>query len=261
MIVFTHAVPAPISPLTFRRSHNTALSAGTAFSLTCIIIPNTTGVDTDIIVESSIVGNGILDADRVSAVSQPVSVGENTFETTVTFNYLLEADAGAYNCSAYIMSSSLPNVIASDPISSSETISIGGTCIYYKLKEWYSAQVDISDTIINPLYSVALQAPTISVFPFQGISVEAGGQDTITCTATFDEGLVQRPTLVWEFPGSTADTTMGDQLENRGTTTKTLTFNDIHKSQAGVYTCRAAIDLQGLDSQNWTASLVIQVQS
>ena len=133
--MFTHAVPAPISPLTFRRSHNTALRAGTAFSLTCIITPNTAGVDTDIIVESSIVGNGISDTDRVS-VLQPVSVGENTFETTVTFNYLLEADAGAYNCSAYIMSPSLPNVIASNPISSSETISIGGTCIYYKLKEW-----------------------------------------------------------------------------------------------------------------------------
>ena len=116
--------------------------------------------------------------------------------------------------------------------------------------------------IINPLYSAALQAPTISVFPFQGISVEAGGQDTITCTATFDEGLVQRPTPVWEFPGlSTADTTMGDQLENRGTTSKTLTFNHIHISQAGVYTCRATIDLQGIDSRSWTASLVVRVQS
>ena len=127
VIIFTHAVPAPISPLTFHRSHNTALRAGTSFSLTCIITPNTTGVDTDITVESSIVGNGILDTNRVS-VSRLVSLGENTFETTVTFSHLLETDAGAYNCSAYIISPSLPNVITSDSISGSETISVGGTC-------------------------------------------------------------------------------------------------------------------------------------
>ena len=119
-------MPAPISPLTFRRSRNTTLNAGTSFSLTCIIIPNTTGVDTDIRVESSIVGNGVPDTDRVSVSPRPVSVGENTFETTVTFSHLLEADAGAYNCSAYITSPlSLPNVITSDFIADSEPINIG----------------------------------------------------------------------------------------------------------------------------------------
>jgi hypothetical protein len=102
------------------------LNAGTSFSLTCIITPNTTGVDTDITVESSIVGNGISDTGRVSVSSRPVSVGENTFETTVTFSHLLEADAGAYNCSAYIASPpSLPNVIASDSTSGLESISVG----------------------------------------------------------------------------------------------------------------------------------------
>ena len=88
-------MPAPISPLTFRHSRNTTLNAGTSFSLACIITPNTTGVDTDIIVESSIVGNGISDSDRVSVSPWPASVGGNTFETTVTFSYLLEADTGA----------------------------------------------------------------------------------------------------------------------------------------------------------------------
>jgi hypothetical protein len=118
-------VPAPISPLTFRRSHNRALYAGTSFSLTCIITPNTTGVDTDIVVESSIVGNGISDTNRVS-VSRQELIGENTFETTVTFTHLLEADTGAYTCSAYITSPpSLPNVITSDSTSGSESISVG----------------------------------------------------------------------------------------------------------------------------------------
>ena len=108
-------MPSPASPLTFHHSCSTALNAGTSFSLTCIITPNITGVDTDIIVESSIVGNGISDTDRVNVSIQPVLVGENTFETTVTFSHLLEADAGAYNCSAYTTSPlSVPDVITSD---------------------------------------------------------------------------------------------------------------------------------------------------
>ena len=74
-------------------------------------------------------GNGVSETGRVSVSPQPVSVGENTFETTVTFSHLLEADAGAYNCSAYITSpSSLPNVITSDTTSGLESISIGRKC-------------------------------------------------------------------------------------------------------------------------------------
>jgi hypothetical protein len=86
-------------------------------------------VDTDIVVESSIIGSGISDTGRVSVSPRPVSVGENTFETNVTFSHLLEADAGAYSCSAYIASPpSLPNVITSDSTSGSEPISIGRKC-------------------------------------------------------------------------------------------------------------------------------------
>ena len=71
-------------------------------------------------------GNGVLDTGRVSVSPRPVPVGENTFETTVSFNHLLEADTGAYNCSAYITSPpSLPNVITSDSTSGLESISVG----------------------------------------------------------------------------------------------------------------------------------------
>ena len=129
-------VPAPISPLTFRcsrnkvKSHNTTLSAGTSFSLTCIITPNTTGVDTDIIVESSIMDSGISDTNRVSVSRQPVSVGENTYETTATFAHLLEADTGAYRCSALVRSPpSQPSVITSDSSYGSESISVGRKCL------------------------------------------------------------------------------------------------------------------------------------
>ena len=75
-------------------------------------------------------GNGVSDTDRVSVSPRPVSVGENTFETTVAFSFLLEADSGAYNCSAYITSpQSLPNLITSDSTSGSEFIIVGRKCI------------------------------------------------------------------------------------------------------------------------------------
>ena len=83
----------------------------------------------------------------------------------------------------------------------------------------------------------------------------------MTCTATFEEFLVQRPTLIWEFPGSTVDTVMGDQLGVQVTTTRTLTFNHIRTSQAGVYRCRATIDIQGINPLSRTAIQVVRVQS
>jgi hypothetical protein len=211
-------------------------------------------VDTNIIVESSIVGNGISDIGRVSVSPRPVSVGENTFETTMTFSHLLEADTGAYNCSAYIASPpSLPNVMTSDPTFGSKPISVGCKFI----------APGIYIICVHFFYSSALQAPTVSVSPIQEISVEAGSQNTISCTAFFDEYLVERPTLVWEFlQGSSAiDISMGDQSGIHATTTRTLTFNRIRTSQAGVYTCRATIDIQGIDSLSRTASQTIRVQS
>ena len=125
-----------------------------------------------------------------------------------------------------------------------------------------SCYIVMVPTFILFLPHVVMLPPPI-VSPTQGISVEAGGQDTIICTALFDEYLVERPTLEWEFPqgSSTADTTMGDQLGVRGTTNRTLTFNRIRTSQAGVYTCRATIDIQGINSLSWTASQTIRVES
>ena len=65
---------------------------------------------------------------------------------------------------------------------------------------------------------------------------------------------------MWEFPGSDTATTIGDQLGIHGTTTRTLTFNSIHISQAGVYTCRATTNMQGIDSLSRSASLTVRVQ-
>ena len=136
MIVnFPPIVPAPIMPLTFRRSRTTTLNAGTTFSLTCLITPNTTGVDTGFTVQSSVIGPGISDMDRVT-VSRPALVGGGTYETTVTFNCLREGDIGSYNCSAMVTSSQ-PNVMTSDPTSGSESVDVGRKLLNSQLNSYY----------------------------------------------------------------------------------------------------------------------------
>ena len=107
----------------FRRSRNSTLYAGTNFSLTCLITPNTTGVDTDFTVESVVTGPGTSQSSRVS-ISQPMSVGGGVYETVAMFGHLVEGDSGSYNCSAAI-SSSVANIVTSDSIFSSVTIEVG----------------------------------------------------------------------------------------------------------------------------------------
>ena len=116
-------VPSSLLPM-FRRSRNSTLYAGTNFSLTCLISPNTTGVDTDFTVESVVTGPGTSPESSRVSISQPMSVGGGVYETVASFGHLVEGDSGSYNCSAAI-SSSLANVVPSDSNSVSETIQIG----------------------------------------------------------------------------------------------------------------------------------------
>ena len=67
--------------------------------------------------------------------------------------------------------------------------------------------------------------------------------------------------MTWELPGRTVDTMMGDQTGIQTTTSRTLTFNRIRTSQAGVYTCRATIDIQGINPLTRNTSQTVRVQS
>ena len=111
-------MPAPL-PLIIHRSRNTTLNAGTNFSLSCLISPNTTGVDTDVSVHGDIAGTEASDTERVS-ISQPMPVG-GVYETVMIFRRLFESDSGSYDCSARLASSQ-DNVITSDSISAAESI-------------------------------------------------------------------------------------------------------------------------------------------
>ena len=71
---------------------------------------------------------------------------------------------------------------------------------------------------------------------------------------------------MWELPDgsstSVVDTIIiGDQLGGQDTVTRTLTINGTRTSQAGMYTCRATIDIQGINPLSQIASQTIRVES
>ena len=84
-----------------------------------------------------------------------------------------------------------------------------------------------------------------------GTAPSAGESYTLTCTVEVVERLVVTPDVEWLDPDNKVITTGGDitvgSPETSGTTTTlTLTFNPLHTSHGGEYTCRANITVDGI---------------
>ena len=87
---------------------------------------------------------------------------------------------------------------------------------------------------------VSIEAETPGTTPL------AGDSYTLTCTVQVVEGLVVKPVVQWLDPFSNAivngsDFTVGNPVTNGTTTTLTLTFNPLHTSHGGRYTCQASV--------------------
>ena len=82
-----------------------------------------------------------------------------------------------------------------------------------------------------------------------GTDPSAGESYTLTCTVEVVEGLVVRPDVEWLDPDNNTITNGGDitvgSQETSGTIT-TLTFNPLHTSHGGEYTCRAKITIEDI---------------
>ena len=117
-----YTVPAPAS-IVINRSRSGVLYEGTTFNLICVITPDTSGVDTEFSVNSSVLGPRTSDVERI-IISQPVENGE-VYETNVRFRALRRNDGGTYNCSSRA-TSTLRYVSASEPADGSTTIFIDG---------------------------------------------------------------------------------------------------------------------------------------
>ena len=104
--------------VTILRSRENPLYEGTAFSVSCVITPNRTGVDTDFEVQRNFSGPETSTTDRITLLDI-----KNNIQISLMFVPLIVNDTGTYECSA-IASSVLSNVTASDPVMNDTSISI-----------------------------------------------------------------------------------------------------------------------------------------
>ena len=110
------SVPAP-EVIAINESRGGPIYEGTMFSLTCLITPNMTGVNTDITLQRTFTGPETSAADRVTT--------ENAaFQTTLIFHPVAMADDGEYVCSVSAISTQYPNVEASNATENNTVITI-----------------------------------------------------------------------------------------------------------------------------------------
>ena len=93
--------------------------------------------------------------------------------------------------------------------------------------------------------------------------VTAGVRSTITCIVTFDDYLQARPSLNWILAGNTDDISFSTEStsESGSTSTSILTFNPLHTSHGGVYTCEATVNISGITVQSVDTNVTVLVQS
>ena len=91
----------------------------------------------------------------------------------------------------------------------------------------------------------------------------AGQTHTLICTATVVEILIVEPTLGWlDTDGRVVggnSITVGPPITTGTNTTLMLTFNPLHTSHGGRYTCRARINIPAISivNSNETSNVVV----
>ena len=96
----------------------------------------------------------------------------------------------------------------------------------------------------------------------------AGQAYILICTATVVENLIVEPTLEWldtdrRVVGGN-DITVGSSVTTGTNTTLILTFDPLHTSHGGKYTCRASINISAIslsNSNDLDSDVVVQSES
>lgn len=117
-----HTITVPAPALIVERRDG-ALYEGTAFSIYCVIMPNTTGVDTDFEVKRSFSGPETQVTDRVSVLDTMRSTGD--IQIALIFAPLTMNDTGTYECTATV-NSTHPNVTTSDSTTNNTEVLVDG---------------------------------------------------------------------------------------------------------------------------------------
>ena len=125
LIIFIITVPAS-EVVAIYESRGAPICEGTVFSLSCLITPNMTGVNTNITIQQNFTRPGMSAADRVTRE-------DTAFQTILMFRPVTMADDGRYVCSAVAISiSQYSNVEASNATVNNTRITISSKLMSYK---------------------------------------------------------------------------------------------------------------------------------
>ena len=244
------SVPAP-EVIAISESHGGPIYEGTMFSITCLITPNMTGVNTDITLQRTFTGPGTSAADRVMTE-------DAAFQTTLMFHPVAMADDGEYVCSASANSTSqYPNVEASNATENNTVITI--SCKFYLWR--YRIRVILFSSYTQ-ISLTALPAPVVTI---TAPPIPIGGQSyTLDCSARTEDYIISVPSVEWvNIDNSDRNITQPPQTNGTVSANRSLTFNQIRTSHGDRYTCRASIDIPiaSITDRSNTAMEDVRVQS
>ncbi len=192
----------------------------TGQSLSCVVTPDNTGVDTSTNLIRGVTGPA--DGDRVS-ISDTVNDGVATVEYSI--GVLSLNDTGTYTCSASVSPVSSQYVVAASN-TDTESITVEGESLKY---------TEIN-TLILYLFT-ALPDPVVTIMSSPSLPILAGTSLTLTCTVDMVDFLAVEPVLVWtRVDGQTLTGSLSGL-------TNTLSFDPVVTSNADQYTCTATVNV------------------
>ena len=128
-------MPAP--EVLILRSREDPLYEGTIYSLICIVLLNTSGVDTEYVVDKRfpIPDHDTSNIDRITLLN--TDIPNNAIQLSITFAPLIINDTGSYVCSALVISN-LTGITASDKVINVTEISVLRKYYYIAILLYYS---------------------------------------------------------------------------------------------------------------------------
>ena len=188
-------------------------------------------MDTPVMVAVDITGPGGLMSSR----SESLMATETTYQRMVTLTSLGDSTSGDYTCNTTVSPDPSSEFVTGDGQNSNvTTISLG--------KNPLSCSVMFQLTSFLILFSYPAEQYDISI-SVTGVPT-AGEEYNLTCSVIVSAG---SPSIQWQYCNGSNVTTGGDitvgSQETSGTTvtTLTLTFNPLHTSHGGEYSCRSVV--------------------
>ena len=256
--IHSYLFPAVPPPTVIVQSDNqgVAVVAGTPHNLTCTVsLSNVDDIMVMVDFTWSISMSPILSSNRITMYHTSQYGNQSTYTSTLMLNPLSSStDTGQYVCSVGVSSYPADPFITQINASNSTHITVQRESVLIFF-------VRSCDSTNNP-HSIALPLPAVMV-NYNG-TMSIGSFLTLSCEVQVVEGLIVQPDIVWtkravSDGGGNSIISVGQVRTNNALT---LTFNELNTSDAGEYTCTAAVNVSVINLSVITSSkLDARIQS